>query len=64
MQPDFVLLLALPSLVETGVGLVCIALAGAVLLLGLRRRESGYDPMLVVSAAAVIVLAVVILATR
>ncbi len=57
-------LLALPSVVVTGVGLACIALAGAVLLLALRRRESGYDPMLLVSAAVVILLAVAILATR
>ena len=55
---------ALPSLVVTSVGLACILLAGMVLALGLRRRESGYDPMLIVSAAAVVALAVVILATR
>lgn len=55
---------ALPSMVETGVGLTCIILAGAVLVFGFKRRGPGYDPMLIGSAAAVILLAVVILATR
>jgi hypothetical protein len=54
----------LSDTVVTAVGIISIGLAGAVLALGLRRREMGYDPMLIISAAAVIVLAVLILATR
>ena len=64
MVVDSLPLMALPSVVVTGVGLACIALAGAVLVLALRRRESGYDPMLLISAAVVVLLAVAILATR
>lgn len=55
---------ALPGLVVTGVGVASIAMAAVALLLGLKRRESGYDPMLVISAAGVILLALVILVTR
>ncbi len=62
MLPDSVPLIALPNLVEAGVGLVSIALAGVVLVLGLRRRESGYDLMLIISALVVMLLAVGILA--
>lgn len=57
-------LMALSDAVVTSVGVLCIVLAGAVLVLALRRRETGYDPMLIVSAAAVVVLAVLILMTR
>lgn len=56
--------LALPDLVVTGVGVACITIAAAVLIIGLRRREAGYDPMLIVSAGAVVGLALVILITR
>ncbi|MEZ4522669.1 MAG: hypothetical protein R3A46_13635 [Thermomicrobiales bacterium] len=56
--------MALSGPIVTGVAVVAIAMALAVCILGLRRRESGYDPMLIVSAAAVVVLAVAILATR
>ena len=64
MFGDQLPLLALSDIVVTGVGLLSIAMAGAVVLLGLRRRETGYDPMLIVSAIVVVALAIAILATR
>ncbi|MEZ4570131.1 MAG: hypothetical protein R2849_07355 [Thermomicrobiales bacterium] len=64
MRAEMLLLMALSGPIVTGVAVVAIAMALAVCILGLRRRESGYDPMLIVSAAAVVVLAVAILATR
>lgn len=56
--------LALPAAVEVGVVLACIGMAGAVVIVGLARRREGFDPMLVLSAAAVVALALVILLTR
>ena len=64
MFGDQLPLLALSDTVVTGVVLVSIAMAGAVVVLGLRRRETGYDPMLIISAVVVIILAVAILVTR
>lgn len=57
-------ILALPAAVEVGVALACIAMAGAVVVAGLARRHEGFDPMLVLSAAAVVVLTIAILLTR
>ena len=64
MLGDPLPLLALSDTVVTGVVLVSIAMAGAVVVLGLRRRETGYDPMLIISAVVVVILAVAILVTR
>ena len=64
MAGEILPLAALPGLVVTGVGVTSIAMAAVALLLGLKRRESGYDPMLVGSAAGVILLALLILVTR
>ena len=64
MLGDQLPLLALSDTVVTGVVLVSIAMAGAVVVLGLRRRETGYDPMLIISAVVVVILAVAILVTR
>lgn len=64
MAVEILPLAALPGPVVTGVGVASIAMAAAALLFGLKRRETGYDPMLVVSAAGVILLALVILVIR
>jgi hypothetical protein len=57
-------LLALPGPVVLVVALASILMAGAVVVFGILRWREGFDPMLLASAAAVVVLAVAILLTR